>query len=253
MGAGIFLLGETGLAISSAAAAAAPAVWQHAGAVLHLGLQPVAGMQLERQPWQQQQQQQQQQDSAHAGPSSGSSPSLDSAAGSPANPAACRYCWLPVRSSKEERHALQERLPAALRFAAAQLRQQRTLLVCCDSGCDASVCVAVACLLAFFRMDLQPGGGFSLARAPAALERPLAAAAAAGGQLASDRQPAGGEAAGAAAAAPAFPPVVSPAAYSKLAVRQHLAAVSAHYPAARPTRGSLRQVYNFFLSQVPAG
>jgi hypothetical protein len=33
-------------------------------------------------------------------------------------------------------------------------------------------------------------------------------------------------------------------------VRQHLAALTAHYPAARPTRGSIKQVFNFFLGQL---
>lgn len=238
VGPGIFLLGDTGLAISGAAAAAAPAVWQHAGAVLHLGLHPLAGMQNERRPWQQQPQQ-----PAGAGLGNGGSPGP--AAGGPVDPTACRYCWLPVRSSKEDRHALQEQLPAALRFAAAQLAQRRTLLLSCDSGCDVSVCVAVACLLAFYRLDLQPGGGTSLARVPAALAAGAAAAAAAGSST-HESQPTGGEAP---APAPAFPPAMGAAGFSKLAVRQHLAAVSAHHPAARPTRGSLRQVFNLFLLQ----
>ena len=51
---------------------------------------------------------------------------------------------------------------------------------------------------------------------------------------------------------PLLPPAAGAAVFTKLAVRQHLAAVSAHCPAARPTRGMLRQVYNFFLSQLAA-
>lgn len=37
-------------------------------------------------------------------------------------------------------------------------------------------------------------------------------------------------------------------AVSKEYVRQQLATVSAHYPAARPTRGMLKQVFNYFMS-----
>ncbi|EFN58577.1 hypothetical protein CHLNCDRAFT_7874, partial [Chlorella variabilis] len=151
LGGGIYLLGSTGLAISGAAAAAAPAPGSRHDCSSRLSDGPAAAL------------------------------------------ASCRYCWLPVRSSKLERHSLLQQLPAVLRCARAQLQQGRRLLVCCDSGLDVSVCVAVACLLAFYRLHEQPGGGSRL----------------------------------------------------KLAVRQHLAAVSAHYPAARPTRGSLRQVFNF--------
>ena len=249
MGAGIFLLGSTGLAVSSSAAAAAPMVWQHADAVLHLGAHPLAGMQHEPE----QQQQQQQAEAVH-----GTQPN-----GRPAGAAACRYCWLPVRCAKQDRHSLQQQLPAALQFAAAQLEHGRRLLVCCDSGLDASVCGTLACLLAFYRLDLRPGGGAGLSyMGPAA----AAAAAAAGGHIPSSGgssrdEPSsncGGSSGsdsggGTAQGAPCFPPVVGQSGFSKLAVRQHLAALSAHYPAARPTRGSIKQVFNFFLCQLGEG
>lgn len=40
---------------------------------------------------------------------------------------------------------------------------------------------------------------------------------------------------------------------SKHSVRQRLALVSGYYPVARPTRGSLKQVYNFFEERRRAG
>ena len=220
-GSGIFLLRNTGLAISSGPAAAAPAVWWHADAVLHLGLLPVAGMQQEPQPTQREQEE-------HPAAAAAAA----AAASARLGPETCRYCWLPVRGSKAERHGLQHELPAALAFARTQLQQGRRLLLSCDSGLDASVCMAVACLVAFYRLDLQPGGGTKLTPV---LEAGAASAAAA----ASDTQQ-------------LFLPVAVGAGFSKLAVRQHLAAVSACYPAARPTRGSLRQVFNFFLEQLQA-
>ncbi|KAL4421701.1 hypothetical protein ABPG77_010645 [Micractinium sp. CCAP 211/92] len=208
LGSGIFLLGGTGLALSSAAAAAAPAVWQHVDAVLHS--------------------------------------------------AACRFCWLRVRGSKDERHSLQQHLPAVLAFARAQLAARRRLLLCCDSGLDASVCAAVACLLAFYSLEERPGAGFGLLPVWAGPPQPSSSAPFAGSLAMLQAGGHSGEGGTCAAAGseqpshseplPRFPPVA--AGFDKLAVRQHLGVVSAHYPAGRPTRGMLKQVYNFFLGQM---
>lgn len=238
LGGGIYLLGSTGLAISGAAAAAAPGVWQYADAVLHLGTVPLAGMQHEPQPASQQHQQQ---DKAPGSRHDCSSRLSD---GPAAALASCRYCWLPVRSSKLERHSLLQQLPAVLRCARAQLQQGRRLLVCCDSGLDVSVCVAVACLLAFYRLHEQPGGGSRLS--PAWVGPGITLADGSSSQQGAAARPGLGM-------PEPLPPVVGSLGFSKLAVRQHLAAVSAHYPAARPTRGSLRQVFNFFLEQLGRG
>ena len=258
VGAGMFLLGSTRLAISSGAAAAAPSVWQHADAVLHLGSSQVAGMEQEMQPGQRQHKLHDHQQLAHgqqqpqdlASDAGQPSSTHTSAPASSPSPAACRYCWLPVRCAKQDRHSLQQRLPAALRFAASQLEQGRRLLVSCDSGLDASVCAALACLLAFYWLDLQPGGGTGLAyvgpaaAAAASKEGPTdgSGSSACDGSLDSSG--------GGIPPACDFPPLVGQAGFSKLAVRQHLAALTAHYPAARPTRGSIKQVYNFFLGQL---
>ena len=268
VGPGIFLLGDTRLAISSAAAAAAPAVWHHADAVLHLGTRPLAGMEQERQAEQQlgdQQQRQPEQQGLADGQQQMQAPgtpqpssTADPAAG---NLAACRYRWLPVRCAKQARHSLQQQLPAALRFAGAQLQQGRRLVVSCDSGLDASVCGALACLLAFYRLDLQPGGGTGLAYVGPSAAAEVMAAPAAAAALASEPEGDSSSRAdgstldgsGAGHALPEFPPVVGQAGFSKLAVRQHLAALTAHHPAARPTRGSIKQVFNFFLAQLGSG
>jgi tRNA A64-2'-O-ribosylphosphate transferase len=230
LGAGIYLLGSTGLAVGSAAAAAAPAVWQLVDAVLHVGTLPLAGMQGEPQPGsllpkQQQQQQRQRQEQDQTGQAVKQEEER-------APPHACRYCWLPARSSKVERRSLQRQLAPALRFAGAQLALGRRLLLSCDDGLDASVCVAVACLLAFYRLDVQPGSSGAAS--------PMLALPPSSRPSSSDDG----------SSPPLFPPLLGAAGFTKLSVRQHLAAVSAHYPAARPTRASLRQVYNFFLTQL---
>lgn len=281
LGSGIFLLGGTGLALSSAAAAAAPAVWQHVDAVMHLGVQPVAGMEQERQ-WCPRQAAA----AAPAGPqraapeeaaSNGCSPGSAACSSEPhslcphrsaqlpaadpavhVDPAACRYCWLRVRGSKDDRHSLQQHLPAALAFARAQLAARRRLLLCCDSGLDASVCAAVACLLAFYSLEERPGAGFGLLPVWAGPPRSSSAADSAGSPATPQAGGHSGEGGTCAAAGseqpshseplPRFPPVA--AGFDKLAVRQHLGVVSAHYPAGRPTRGMLKQVYNFFLGQM---
>ena len=226
VGGGIYLLGVTGMALGAAAAAHAPGVFSHVDAVLHLGLHPLPGME------------QEQQAAAAAAASeatagAGAGPPL--ATGAAAVAASCRYCWVPVAGGKRDRRALQHQLPHALRFARSQLRRGRRLLLCCDSGLDASVSTAVACLLAFYRLEGRQEGG----------RRVPVWAAEGGGEDGEDeqqqRQPATGLAAG------------GTGLFSKLTVRQHLAVLTAHYPAARPTRDSLRQVFNFFFLEKPAG
>jgi tRNA A64-2'-O-ribosylphosphate transferase len=269
LGRGIFLLGDTCLAVASAAAAAAPTVWQHAGAVLHLGSHPLAGMEGEQAAAGQQEQEQQAVAAAQGGSCNGAATqggrcngavaaakdgsckatlpaSALAAAATRAPPTACRFCWLPVCGSKEDRQSLQRQLPAALAFCGTQLRQGRRVLLCCDGeGLDASTCTSVACLLAFYRLEERPGGGGGLAPVWAGGER--SAGSCEGQQQQSGDAPPGQQ------QQQRFPPVCGAAGFSKLAVRQHLAAVTAHYPAARPTRGMLRQVFNFHLAELGAG
>ena len=45
-----------------------------------------------------------------------------------------RYLWLPVKSSKLDRHALEVALPAALTFLSDHLQQGRRVLVHCVEG-----------------------------------------------------------------------------------------------------------------------
>lgn len=245
---GLFLIGDTGLALGSAAAAAAPAVWQHVHAVLHAGLHPLPGVEGEPRPVRGQ----------HAGEQQAGVQLADDSSSSratgfePTPAAACRYCWMPVRSSKADRQALQRTLPAVLAFCGGQLRQGRRLLLCCDSeGLDVSVCTAVACLLAFYRLEERACSGGGLTPVWAGGERT------AGSAKEQHRQQPAAAAAAADAGVPTarhqqqrFPPAAGAAGFSKLAVRQHLAVVSAHCPSARPTRGSIKQVFNFFLAEL---
>ena len=229
VGAGAYLLGATGLALGSAAAGAAPAVWEHARAVLHLGLQPLEGMAHEPVT------------PAVCGGGGGSSDGGSSSSGpwrlaDPARPT--RFLHLPVQHSKHDRHALQQRLPAALHFLSHHLQQQQQgqqphgeeaeaaaaaepVLVTCDAGEDASVCAVVACLLSCYE----------LREAPAAEQQQQGAA-----RLVWCRP---------------FDAARSTGAVTKLDVRRRLAAVTAHYPPARPTRGMLRQVFNAFVVATP--
>ena len=48
-------------------------------------------------------------------------------------------------------------------------------------------------------------------------------------------------------------PLLHPPQVTKQSVRQALAFVSSHYPQARPTRGMLKQVFNFFEQQKQQG
>lgn len=45
-----------------------------------------------------------------------------------------RYLWLPVKTSKLDRHALEAALPAALTFLSKHLQQGRQVLVHCVEG-----------------------------------------------------------------------------------------------------------------------
>ncbi|CAI9782554.1 unnamed protein product [Fraxinus pennsylvanica] len=54
------------------------------------------------------------------------------------------YLYLPIVDSKFDRFSLLRNLPSALDFAKTNLRQGKTLLICCDNGEDISICVCLA-------------------------------------------------------------------------------------------------------------
>ncbi|XP_065851324.1 tRNA A64-2'-O-ribosylphosphate transferase isoform X2 [Euphorbia lathyris] len=60
------------------------------------------------------------------------------------------YLHLPMMSSKLDRFSILNNLPAAVRFAKANLRKGNRLLVCCQNGEDISVCVCLAILTSLF-------------------------------------------------------------------------------------------------------
>ena len=103
-------------------------------------------------------------------------------------------------------------LPECAAFAAAHLRAGRRTVLACPDGCERASAVAVGVLAALYR-----------------------------------------ESACAAAAELALPQLLAPgepqAAASKLALRRWLAFVSAHHPQARPTRGLLKQCFQFARGQ----
>lgn len=104
-------------------------------------------------------------------------------------------------------------------------------LVYVCAGHDTCVCLAVATLLACFASNEAPDAAAAAGSRVTFLAAWPAAAAKCGNQCM-----AGGPS--------VFP--VPPQPVTKHSVRQQLAFVSAAYPDARPTRGMLKQVFNFF-------
>ncbi|PIA64660.1 hypothetical protein AQUCO_00100251v1 [Aquilegia coerulea] len=71
-------------------------------------------------------------------------------------PDADAYLHLPIVTSKYDRFSLLSNLPSALKFAKLNLRRGKTLLVCCRTGEDISVCICLAILASLF----DDGGSF---------------------------------------------------------------------------------------------
>jgi tRNA A64-2'-O-ribosylphosphate transferase len=145
-----------------------------------------------------------------------------------------------VESSKAARGSLCSALRPALRHVFDTAWRGHSLLVCDAAGGDAGVCVVLAALLCMFAAVAEGGADNDL---PAFCGRIMEAADGSSGGCNGSGD---GEAA---RMERAFEACVRNAAatISKDAVRVHLAAVSARFPAARPTRGSLKQVFNFFV------
>lgn len=174
-----------------------------------------------------------------------------------------RYLWLPGnRGLQRDRLTLRRRLPAALAFIAQHLAQHSAVLVVCDDGLDCSVCVALAAMLAMphalaraleVRSSSSGGGGSGGASAGSVrsvqthLDQARQGLAAEKGAA-----PPASVASGVAGAVEArmladgagAQPGSLGQTLSKQRVRQQLAAISAAYPAARPTRENLKHVFN---------
>lgn len=117
-----------------------------------------------------------------------------------------KYMWLPIDDSKHDRFSLKRNLNKLLEFLNWHISCGHKVLIHDLDGLDACVCLAVALLLQC--QQLSTGA------------MPQADS--------SDPSSAG----------------LSPV--TKLSVRQKLTMVSAYYPQARPTRGMLKQVFNYF-------
>ncbi|CAD7702181.1 unnamed protein product [Ostreobium quekettii] len=227
----VHMIGDLGIGLGDYAAGSSPYVWQHVDAVLNCGTQRHEGMLGAPHS--------SRQGAGYAprntgpkgkdeitmpcantvpkdeeGSSSDLQHSQDLHPGLHCNVGTGRYLWLPVMSSKHDRMALKRALPQALQFVSGHLAEGHSVLIHCHDGLDQSVCIAVAVLLACFTRSTQ-------GTVPQFC-RPF------------QRSGPGGDA------------VRSVEPVTKAGVRQRLAYISAHYPQARPTRGMLKQVYNFF-------
>ncbi|KAG2445329.1 hypothetical protein HYH02_008795 [Chlamydomonas schloesseri] len=145
-----------------------------------------------------------------------------------------RYLHLPIQHFKHHRTSLLDALEPALRFLSHHLSRGHTVLIHDINGLDTCVCVAVALLLACYSpTGTSSNGPITSTDADGACATAAAAEDACGLAWAQSYKAGRG---------------VSEV--TKDSVRQRLAWLSAHYPAARPTRGMLRQVFNHFVRQT---
>ncbi|KAH7572699.1 hypothetical protein JRO89_XS04G0291800 [Xanthoceras sorbifolium] len=109
------------------------------------------------------------------------------------------YLHLPMVNSKLDRFSLLRNLPSAVNFAKSNISRGKTLLVCCHSGEDISVCVCLAILTSLFTEEgiFDDGKTFN------------------------------------------------ETCITKLEMRRRLVFICKFATSARPTRGNLKQVFNF--------
>ncbi|GMH35991.1 hypothetical protein BSKO_03859 [Bryopsis sp. KO-2023] len=136
-----------------------------------------------------------------------------------------RYMWCPIDCSKRDKAALKRKLPAVLEFLSSKLDAGCRVLVHDDEGSDACVCITVAVLLMCFseKSNTEEAGGSSDLRFCQKF----------------------GE----------FDEVSIATArkVTKDAVRRRLGFVTSWYSDGRPTRGMLKQVFNFFFEMGRTG
>jgi tRNA A64-2'-O-ribosylphosphate transferase len=63
------------------------------------------------------------------------------------------YLHLPIQNSKFDRFSLLRNLPSAVKFAGFNLRSGKSLLVCCNTGEDISICICLAILSSLFTVE----------------------------------------------------------------------------------------------------
>jgi Rit1 DUSP-like domain len=140
-----------------------------------------------------------------------------------------RLRWLPVLSCKRDRGSLAAALDDALEFVGAHLAAGRSVLLQDCGGHDSCVCVAVAVLLACFTPPGVQSAGAQQLSGPTFVG-PWPPSDVSGG----------------------LSVTLPPEPVTKQSMRQRLAFVSSCYPIARPARGGLKQVYNYFVSAAAA-
>ncbi|KAM0848469.1 hypothetical protein ACQ4PT_054367 [Festuca glaucescens] len=74
----------------------------------------------------------------------------DSTSRSPSGSSENSYLELPIVGSKDDRFSLLKNLPRAINFAKKNLTAGRKILVCCQTGEDISICVALAIITRLF-------------------------------------------------------------------------------------------------------
>ncbi|KAL3137186.1 hypothetical protein ABBQ32_006750 [Trebouxia sp. C0010 RCD-2024] len=207
---GLIWLGTTRMALGPAAAADPSYIWQHVDAVLNAATPSLEEVKASSSATE---------SSALECPSEVSLVGRDTEAAECADKAGKgNYLRLAVASSKADKHSLERQLPAALEFVSSHVAQQHRVLLHCDTGEDACVCLAVAVYLACFQACSSDAGVQRFVRPYRAhTHRP-----------------------GTRLLMPDDTPV------TKHSIRRVLAIVSRLYPLARPTRGMLKQVFNFF-------
>ncbi|DBA66398.1 TPA: hypothetical protein ACH3X2_002378 [Trebouxia sp. C0005] len=207
---GLVWLGSTRMAVGPAAAGDPSFVWQHVDAVLNAATPSLEELKASRNSTV---------SSELECPSELSTVARDTEAAECAGKAGkSNYLRLPVASSKADKHSLERQLPAALEFVSGHLLQQHRVLIQCDAGDDACVCLAVAMHLACFQACTSDPGVQRFVRPyRRTAHTPGARLLMPGG-----------------------------AAVTKHSIRRVLALISRLYPLARPSRGMLKQVFNFF-------
>lgn len=238
VGPGLYAIGSTGIYLGQLSAGAAPDVWQHVGALLSCGMQEHPSLAASNEPrWDPTQR-----TLAGKSPAVAVCNSAPSGVGMddgravpgewPVGQSRCRgsvktpsgrsmrcqprYFHLPIAHSKVDRSSLMDHMADALDFLSYHLHCGRSVLIHDVTGLDTCVCVAVAMLLACFSPGESDKGSSPRLLQPFMVHK--------AGYVA------------------------TPVPVSKEEVRRRLAFVSSSYPQARPSRGMLKQVYNFLCA-----
>jgi len=145
------------------------------------------------------------------------------------------YLHVPMRAVKVARADVANGLPRALAFIREHTQGHRRVLIACGDGVDRCVGVAVAYLVQSAADDNTTATTASATAADDENGRENGSG--------NGRENGSGDEFECGSGDTLPPPV------SKELVRQRLADVSSHHPEARPSRGTLKQVFNYLLTE----